>query len=98
MVYLGGGRKLKIPIKIFLFSTCFFQPRDYTLIVMKLTTNQMNKAKAVIREHYSLNRPATEQEVRDEIVALRRKGVAFLGDRQLSLWCRLESAGISLKS
>jgi len=65
---------------------------------MKLTTKQMNKVKTVIKNHYSLGRPVTEEEVRDEIVALRRKGVAFLDDRQLSLWCRLESAGISLKS
>ena len=60
---------------------------------MELTAKQIKIAKRVIRKHYGLNRPVTDQEVQDEVNSLQRKRSSLgLADGPLRLLCCLEVA------
>lgn len=48
------------------------------------------KASTVIQRHYGLSRKVTDQEVREEIDSLRRKGTAFMFDSEQRLATNLE--------
>lgn len=50
----------------------------------------MQKAKTIIQQHYGLKKPVTNEEVRQELESLKRKGPLNWDDNQFKLAMKLE--------